>query len=382
MKFRGLSLRWILLLVSFVAVSILLVNTYLFLQRYKEEERTKMNNWAIAQEAFLKSTNLNEDLGDLTVQVLSSNTTTPMILTDPDGNITNYRNIDSKITANPERLKEMANDFAKQNQPLEVRYNQELYAYLYYGDSDMIRYIKTFPFVILLVVLLFGTAVYLSYSSDKSAEQNLLWAGMAKETAHQIGTPLSSLVGWVEILKDQKVPPEMLTEIEKDLDRLRIITERFSKIGSKPSLVSKDLVEETRLAVGYIAERSSKLIKFDLKLPDAPVRVNLNTELFNWTLENLIKNGIDAMKGKGQITIKIAADDKTVTLLIGDTGSGIPKKIQRQIFKPGFTTKMRGWGLGLSLAKRIIEQYHQGKLSIKKTEPGKGTLMQIVLLRA
>lgn len=379
MKIRNLSLRWILLLVSFVAISILLVNTYLFLQRYKEEERVKMNNWAFAQEAFLKSTNLNEDLGDLTVQVLSSNTTTPMILTDADGNVTNYRNIDAEVAADTTRLRKLVEDFASQNRPLEVRYNQDLYAYLYYGDSDMIRYIKTFPFVILLVVLLFGTAVYLSYNADKSSEQNLLWAGMAKETAHQIGTPLSSLVGWIEILKDQQVSAETLSEIEKDLDRLRIITERFSKIGSKPSLIRKDLVEETKKAVTYIEERSSKLINFDFKLPHKPIFVNLNTELYNWTLENLIKNAIDAMKGKGKIKVILQEEGKNVVLLVADSGSGIPKNIQKQIFKPGFTTKLRGWGLGLSLAKRIIEQYHQGKLSIKKTEPGKGTVMQIVL---
>lgn len=379
MKLRNLSLRWILLLVSFVAISILLVNTYLFLQRYKEEERVKMNNWAFAQEAFLKSTNLNEDLGDLTVQVLSSNTTTPMILTDADGNVTNYRNIDADLAVDSTRLQNLVKEFASQNQPLEVRYNQELYAYLYYGDSDMIQYIKTFPFVILLVVLLFGTAVYLSYNADKSAEQNLLWAGMAKETAHQIGTPLSSLVGWLEILKDQKVPAETLAEIEKDLDRLRIITERFSKIGSKPSLAKKNLVQETQKAVGYIAERSSKLIDFEFILPESSIYVNLNTELFYWTLENLIKNGIDAMKGKGKIKVSLIEEEKNVILLIADSGGGIPKNIQKQIFKPGFTTKLRGWGLGLSLAKRIVEQYHQGKLSIKKTEPGKGTVMQIVL---
>jgi signal transduction histidine kinase len=351
----------------------------MFFQRFKEEERIKMNNWAFAEEAFLKSTNLNEDLGDLTVQVLSSNNSTPMILTDPDGEIIDYRNIDREDADNTEKLKALVRQYSQSNEPIVVRHNNEVFAYLYYGDSAMLQNIKYFPFAIILIVVLFGTVIFLYYSADKNAEQNLLWAGMAKETAHQIGTPLSSLVGWVEILKQENVPESMLEEIKKDLDRLNIITDRFSKVGSMPALQEKDLVAETQKAFGYVSSRSSKLIRFESDIPEKPIRVKLNTELYNWTIENLVKNGIDAMRGKGRISLRIEEENHWVHVLISDTGSGIPKHIQKQIFKPGFTTKTRGWGLGLSLAKRIIEDYHQGQLRIKKTEVGKGSVMQISL---
>lgn len=373
------TFRWFLLLTSFAVVGLVLINTYLFLQKFEEEERVKMSIWGSAEEELLKSADLNDDLGNLTIQVLSGNTTTPMILTDSRENVIDYKNIDIKKAKNAEFLKKLVAQFGKENERIVVNHNNEVFGYLYYGDSALLKTIRYFPFVLLIIALLFGLVMYLFYSADKTSEQNLLWAGMAKETAHQIGTPLSSLVGWVEILKQEKVSEEILVEIKKDIERLNIITGRFSKIGSLPALAKKDLADETRQAFDYLSGRFSKLIRFKLNLPTHPVYVNLNTELYNWTIENLIKNGIDAMKGKGLIAISMEEDEKWVHVLVADNGSGIPKKLQNSIFNPGFTTKKRGWGLGLSLAKRIIEEYHLGQLRIKTSEPGKGTVMQISL---
>jgi len=373
------TFRWFLLLTSFAVVGLVLVNTYLFLQKFKVEERVKMSVWASAEEELLKSTDLNDDLGNLTIQVLSSNTTTPMILTDSKQNVMDYRNIDINRAVNSVSLKKLILQFGNENEPIEVIHNNELFGYLYYGDSALLKTIRYFPLVVIIIALLFGLVMYLFYSADKTAEQNLLWAGMAKETAHQIGTPLSSLVGWIEILKQEKVSDDILIEIKKDIELLNIITDRFSKIGSLPMLVKKDLVVETQAAFDYLSGRFSKMIQFKLSLPEYPIFINLNSELYYWTVENLIKNGIDAMKGKGMIGISMEEDEKWVRVLITDTGSGIPKNLQKRIFSPGFTTKKRGWGLGLSLAKRIVEEYHQGQLQIKFSEPGKGTVMQISL---
>lgn len=373
------TFRWFLLLTSFAVVGLVLINTYLFLQKFEEEERVKMRIWGSAEEELLKSADLNDDLGNLTIQVLSGNTTTPMILTDSRENVIDYKNIDIQKAKNADFLKKLVAQFGKENERIVVNHNNEVFGYLYYGDSALLKTIRYFPFVLLVIALLFGLVMYLFYSADKTSEQNLLWAGMAKETAHQIGTPLSSLVGWVEILKQEKVSEEILVEIKKDIERLNIITGRFSKIGSLPALAKKDLADETRQAFDYLSGRFSKLIRFKLNLPAHPVYVNLNTELYNWTIENLIKNGIDAMKGKGLIAISMEEDEKWVHVLVADSGSGIPKKLQNSIFNPGFTTKKRGWGLGLSLAKRIVEEYHLGQLRIKTSEPGKGTVMQISL---
>jgi signal transduction histidine kinase len=229
------------------------------------------------------------------------------------------------------------------------------------------------------MILLFFTALYFFYKTSKSAEQNRLWAGMAKETAHQIGTPLSSLVGWTEILKTEQVNPSYILEIEKDIHRLQTITERFSKIGSIPKLEERDLVEETQHAFDYLKSRSSKLIDFQLEILDRPIPVLLNPQLYDWTIENLVKNGIDAMKGKGTITITLEANANYAYIRVSDTGKGIPKRDFGKVFTPGFTTKKRGWGLGLSLARRIIEKYHNGKIRVLKSTPGAGTTMEIVL---
>ena len=250
---------------------------------------------------------------------------------------------------------------------------------IYYGNSPLLKKIGYYPLALLLIILLFAAVVYFFYRSTKTAEQNKLWTGMAKETAHQIGTPLSSLVGWTEILKTEKVNPEYIAEIEKDIDRLQTITDRFSKIGSAPTLETLDLVEVTTSSYEYLKSRSSKLINFEIEHPDKEILVNLNAQLYSWTIENLVKNAIDAMKGKGDLKLSITQVEKQVFVNITDTGKGIPKQLFNKIFEPGYTTKKRGWGLGLSLAKRIVEDYHKGKIKVVESEIGKGTTIQITL---
>jgi signal transduction histidine kinase len=227
--------------------------------------------------------------------------------------------------------------------------------------------------------VLFLSVIYLFYSSNKAAETNKLWTGMAKETAHQIGTPLSSLLGWIAILKAEKVDETYIDEIEKDVHRLNIIANRFSKIGSIPELQKRDVVLVTKKAFDYLQSRSSQQISFSFSSSDTEIKTLLNEELFGWVIENLIKNAIDAMLGKGKVSLVIENSAQNVRILISDTGKGMPKKLFNQIFKPGFTTKKRGWGLGLSLSKRIVEEYHKGKIFVQKSELGKGTTFEILV---
>jgi signal transduction histidine kinase len=242
--------------------------------------------------------------------------------------------------------------------------------------------LKYYPVALLLIIFLFGALVYNFYKSTKMATQNKLWAGMAKETAHQIGTPLSSLIGWLEIMKADNVDETTILEIEKDINRLQTITDRFSKIGSEPILEVKNIIEETEQSFDYLKSRFSSQVDFSFKAPKKPIMVSLNPALHSWTVENLVKNAIDAMRGKGKLTLEIVNDTNFVNLLVTDTGKGIPKHQYKRIFEPGFTTKKRGWGLGLSLTKRIVEEYHKGKIKVLNSEVGKGTTIQVTFKKA
>jgi signal transduction histidine kinase len=266
--------------------------------------------------------------------------------------------------------------FQNENTPIVIDFQGEQLATLYYGNSEVLNKLKYYPIALLLIILLFGTVIFFFFKTNKASEQNKLWAGMAKETAHQIGTPLTSLLGWNEILKSEKINPEITSEIEKDIGRLQTITERFSQIGSLPKLQEADLVSETREAFEYLKLRSSKLIQFSFESKAENIPVMLNKSLYNWTIENLVKNGIDAMKGKGHISIEIQPANPYVNVLISDTGHGIPRQHFHDIFNPGVTTKKRGWGLGLSLVRRIVEEYHQGKVKVL-TSGKEGTIMQV-----
>lgn len=361
---------------SFIVVSLILWNTNSFFKTFKEEERLKMEIWATAQSEFLQSAE-DVDLGSLHLKVFQNNTSTPMILINKDSSI-RVNNIPSEMVSDSIYIAKKLRQFQDENVPISIDQQGEHLATLYYGNSEVLNKLKFYPIALLLIILLFGAVIYFLFKTNKASEQNKLWAGMAKETAHQIGTPLSSLLGWNEILKSENINPDITKEIEKDIDRLQTITERFSKIGSLPALDKHDIVSETRTAYEYLRRRSSKLIHFSFNSKVEKSTVLLNKSLYNWTIENLVKNGIDAMKGKGSIAIEIVSHGKFVNILIADTGQGIPKSNFNTIFNPGVTTKKRGWGLGLSLVKRIVEEYHNGK--IKVLSSGKeGTIMQITL---
>ncbi len=369
--------RWFIILSSLVVVVLVLWNTTIFFQRLKEDERAKMNIWAKAQEKMEDATEESEL--DLILEILNNNTTIPIIHTTRDGEIAYTTNIDPEIRKNDEKIQDFLERIKDENEPITIDLGEGEEQYIYYGNSPVLNKLKYYPAVLILIVFLFFAVVYFFYTTTKNSEQNKLWAGMAKETAHQIGTPLSSLIGWTEILKQEKINRSYIDEIEKDIERLRTITERFSNIGSAPILKKTDIVEATENTFDYLKSRGSSLIEFSLKIPSEVIFVQLNEQLFSWTIENLVKNAIDAMRGKGKLNIELKQDAKWVYILVQDTGKGIEKNNFRVIFEPGQTTKKRGWGLGLSLAKRIIEEYHNGRIKVVRSELNKGTTFQIAL---
>ena len=374
-------INWVVILVSFIIVSLILWNTYRFFQKFKDEERIKMENFSEAQRELVKTQDLDGNISELPLTIIQSNTTTPMIIEDSKG-VFQSNNVEIRTENNQQYLKKLSEKFAKENTPIQVIYNGEVLSTFYYGNSDLLNKLKYYPLALVLIIVLFLGLIYFFYRSSRIATQNKLWTAMAKETAHQIGTPLSSLIGWAELLKTEKVNPTYIEEINNDIKRLETITERFSKIGSIPQLTPTDIVQATRNSILYLEARSSQMITFNSKLLEGAVLIDLNEALYSWTIENLIKNSIDAMKGKGDLNIVMEDKPEEVCILISDTGQGLSKKQFNTIFETGYTTKKRGWGLGLSLAKRIIEQYHDGKIKVLSSELGKGTTFQITLKKS
>jgi nitrogen-specific signal transduction histidine kinase len=367
--------RWIIIISSFLIASLILWNTYVFFQTFKEEERNKMELWAKAQKTLMNS-DVDTEI-ELPSFIIENNKNIPLILTDRKGKILSNLNL-GEIENDSVKVKEVLNKIKNQNAPIKVQFAKNDYHLVYYGDSPILNKLKYYPIALLLVVFLFGGVVYNFYRATKMATQNKLWAGMAKETAHQIGTPLSSLIGWLELLKLENIDDTTIEEIQKDINRLQTITDRFSKIGSEPVLEKRNIIEETKASFEYLQSRVSKQVTFDFRAPEKPIFVSLNPILHSWTIENLVKNAIDAMKGKGSLSIEIVEGDANVYITVTDTGSGIAKNKFKTIFEPGYTSKKRGWGLGLSLTKRIVQEYHKGKIRVVHSEIGKGTTMQMI----
>ena len=386
LKNKPVLIRRILIAASFAIVSGILWNTYIFFQEFKKDERIKMEIWAEAIAEINSGQDIDVEISNLPLNIITKalEYTNPIITKTIKGEVDGI-NIDSEKINDAAFVNEMILKFSKENEPIVLRYyDKSSKKYIqtgtvYYGHSETLNKLKYYPLALLLIIVLFAAVAYFFFSASKASEQNKLWAGMAKETAHQIGTPLSSLVGWAEILKTENIDPEYVVEIEKDIDRLQTITERFSKIGSIPTLQRLDIVEETKQSYDYLLTRSSKLVNFTFEAPKTPVYAEINNQLYSWTIENMVKNAIDAMKGKGELKLEIIASDKFVKIQITDNGKGISKRNFKKVFQPGFTSKKRGWGLGLSLAKRIVENYHDGKIKVLKSELGKGTTMQISL---
>jgi signal transduction histidine kinase len=302
-------------------------------------------------------------------------------MVDYQGDTTTTRNIDPIKLKSPEALQRQLKKMKAAHDPIEVPLAEGEVSYIYYRDSTILTKLQYFPYVQLGVILLFIVVSYFAFSASRKAEQNQVWVGLSKETAHQLGTPTSALIAWIELLRMKKLDDEILEEFEKDVGRLGKITERFSKIGSQPEMLMTSLNGVIKNAVSYIESRSSDRIKIELKIPVNELTVPINPELFEWVIENLCKNAIDSMNGKGLIAIEITDEEKEIQIDVSDQGKGIPKSRQKRIFKPGYTTKERGWGLGLSLSKRIIETYHGGKIFVHHSEMHKGTTFRILLAK-
>lgn len=371
---RSLYTRWFLLIFSLGILILILWNTYLLFQTFKHEERVKMEIWAEANQTISNSS-LDADI-ELPSNILIKNTTIPAILTTSTDSIISLFNVSEEIENDLNLQQKFLKELKTQNIPIEIKHS-EGNQYVYYGNSSLITKLKYYPLALVAILVLFGLLVYSYFRASKMSSENKLWAGMAKETAHQIGTPLSSLLGWIEIMKLDDMDENIIGEIQKDVDRLQTIADRFSKIGSEPNLELLNIVEETKKSFDYLQSRSSKQINFKFETNTDIVNLMLNPTLHSWTIENLVKNAIDAIKGKGSIEVEIKNNENTIQILVSDTGKGIPKNQFRKVFEPGFSTKKRGWGLGLSLTQRIVQKYHKGSIRVLKSEIGKGTVFSI-----
>lgn len=360
-------------------VGIVLWNTNKLIQRIQQDERQQMELWAMAQQKLASNNDLNDPIDALTFQVLTTENHIPMIVVDKDKTLLFSNNIDERKLATDSTgyVQLLIREFEVIHTPIEIMYQNTLYQKMYYGNSRLINQLRFYPIAFLLIVALIGGLVFAYYRSSQLVVENKLWTGMAKETAHQLGTPISSLLGWLAILEQQEVDAKTLKQIKSDIKRLEIISARFSKIGSLPNRKDTSLSAVVYDLIEYMKIRMPKHISIEVQESGHEKLVDINGELMTWVLENLIKNSIDAIRVKGYISVELHWD-KFASITIKDSGSGIPKKLQRNIFTPGVTTKKRGWGLGLSLAKRIVEQYHEGKLKLVESSE-KGSVFQIIL---
>jgi len=345
------------------------------------EEKIKIEQWV---EASKEVANLNDTSLNLAIRVLTENSKDiPMILVTENDSIMDHRNLDSvSIVREKGYLAEKLAEFKKLNAPIEWinPFDSTQTNRVFYGESELLKQVKYYPIVQLIIVALFIIITLIAITTRNKSTQNQVWAGMAKETAHQLGTPLTSLQGWVEMLKDTPGMEKVVPEMSKDVDRLKLVSDRFGKIGSTPQLELMDIMVQVEQMVSYIKRRSPESVSFHINTNgESEIKAMINGHLFDWVIENLLKNGLDALEGKGSLTINLKNETTQVIVDVTDTGKGISKKNISKVFKPGFTTKKRGWGLGLTLCKRIIEQYHKGELFVKQSEPDKGTTFRIVL---
>ncbi|MBL6658805.1 MAG: HAMP domain-containing histidine kinase [Cryomorphaceae bacterium] len=372
------KIHWKIALIAFGTIIGLasLFYTESFLKELRAEEELKIKRWAEAVEAvFFAEDDVNLSFY---TQIIQDNKTIPVILTDSKGTIIAHRNLNTPET-NPEKyLLRKLDEFKSSGSVLENSYADGQVNFLYYKGSNLLTKLRLYPLILLCVIGVYMLISYMAFSNARRSEQNKVWTGMAKETAHQIGTPLSALMGWLGYLKEQYPKENAFGEMEKDIDRLTDITDRFSKIGSQPERTDKDLDNTIEKTVDYLRSRLGNKITLSLDM-DGSRASNHNQQLISWVLENMIKNSADAMDGSGTISVEKRTQSNRMIVLIKDTGRGITQADQRKIFEPGFTSKSRGWGLGLSLAKRIIEEYHGGKLTLEQSIPGEGTTFKISL---
>lgn len=391
--FRSLIMQWtdqirsvkIILVVAaiVIAVASLVVSHYL-VRDLAIEERSKMSVWAEAMRT-LNLADENTDL-NLVLKVIDENNTIPVVVTDKQGNVQTFRNVDLKGKTYEDSLQMAATIaekmFASGRYIRIFMEDKKDYIDVCYDESVMIKRLNVYPIVQLGVVMIFVVVAIFALLTSKRAEQNKVWVGLSKETAHQLGTPISSLMAWTEILKETYPDDDLIPEMDKDVKRLQLIAERFSKIGSLPEPVPSSLIEVMNHVIDYMDRRTSHKVKMEKVFPPQDIIVKINASLFEWVIENLCKNAVDAMEGSGRITLFMQDEGDKVAIEVSDTGKGIKKKDIGNVFKPGFTTKKRGWGLGLSLAKRIVEEYHKGHIYVKSSEVGKGTTFRIELKKS
>lgn len=371
-----------------IAVASLVVS-HLLIRDLAKEEHNKMAVWAEAMRT-LNNADENTDI-NLVLKVINGNNTIPVIVLDSNGDVQAYRNIDLKTCKTEadsvQRVEELGKKMLLERQVIRITLNEDAdsvtrsddYINVCYADSVMLRRLASYPYIQLGVVMIFVVIAIFALLTSKRAEQNKVWVGLSKETAHQLGTPISSLMAWTEILKETHPDDPLIPEMDKDVKRLQLIADRFSKIGSLPEPVETNLKEIMQHVVDYMDRRTSRKVQMICRFPKEDVIVRINASLFEWVIENLCKNAVDAMEGAGTITLTILKEGARAVVEVADTGKGIRKKDIGNVFKPGFTTKKRGWGLGLSLAKRIVEEYHHGKIYVKKSELGVGTTFRIEL---
>jgi signal transduction histidine kinase len=375
--------RTVLALVAITIVTGTIFYSNYLAKKIAEEERQKVETWVEAQRTIMNATaqtNIN-----LATRISTENDDIPIIETTEKDSVTGiYKNLDTLLVAADKNfLQNKLAEFKKLHAPIVLVISEKPYTAnrYYYGESSLQKEVRYYPIIQLIIVALFIIITFIAIRSRYQNTQNQVWAGLAKETAHQLGTPVTSLEGWLEVLRDTPGNEKIVPEIEKDVDRLKLISDRFGKIGSIPKLEERNMVEQVQQMIDYIKKRASGKVQFTLKASDTLVPAMISPPLFDWVIENLLKNALDAMEGKGQIDVNIMDEAAKIVIDVKDTGKGISKKNIDKIFKPGFTTKKRGWGLGLTLTQRIVEQYHRGQIFVKHSEPGKGTTFRIVLTK-
>ncbi len=374
--------RLVVISIGIAIGTVSLLYTNHMAQRLKEKEQHDVSLWAHAMER------VNRDIwgghDPLLQDIVSSSNNIPFIITNQDLEVQQSHLVPDNIIDHPDRLRRQIEKFTEENIPLTIRYPWagDNYNIIFYGKSSLLKSLYYFPYVQILIVTVFILLGFIAFRSTKHDEQNRVWIGLAKETAHQLGTPTSSLLGWIEYLRSQPVDQSAVEEMNKDLTHLMKIVDRFSKIGSETPLSPANINEVVGESVMYFRKRIPRNVTLDYNgLAIAPVQANINSALFEWVVENLMKNSLDALQGHGNISVHIASDDKYVTVDVKDSGKGIAKGNWKRIFEPGFTTKTRGWGLGLSLSRRIIEEYHQGRIAVVESEIGRGTTIRLTLKR-
>lgn len=374
------QVKIVLVVAAVVIAAASLVTSHFLVSDLKVEEQNKMRVWAEAMRS-LNEADENTDL-NLVLKVIDENNTIPVIVTDENGTVQVYRNVKLNAVNEADSIQKLANmseQWKRNGRIVRIDLYNSAFIEVAYDESLMIKRLQTYPYVQLGVVLLFVIVAIFALLTSKKAEQNKVWVGLSKETAHQLGTPISSLMAWTEILRETYPDDTLIPEMDKDIKRLQLIADRFSKIGSLPEPVPTSLKEVVENVVEYMDRRTSRKVVIETLLPEKDITVRLNQSLFEWVIENLCKNAVDAMEGAGRITIRVMECQHGAVVEVGDTGKGIKKKNLDDVFRPGFTTKKRGWGLGLSLARRIVEEYHNGRIYVKHSEVGVGTTFRIEL---